>query len=103
MPCLTVALLCYQRATAILLCATSLSVAQYRYGPAAAGIHHTWGKVIYDFGAEFTRAHAYDGRMLRVVCDVLAESALPHVASFGAEGLQSEAHSAANQFKVCAF
>jgi hypothetical protein len=82
-----------------LTCEDHPDASQFRYGPSAAAVHHTWGKVIYDFGNEFVRAHAYDGRMLRVVCDVLAESALPHVASFGADGLQSEAHSAANQFK----
>lgn len=72
---------------------------QYRYGPSAAALQHTWGQVVYDFSEEFVRAHAYDARRSRIVCDVLAESALPHIAAFGASRLQADAHSSASQFK----
>merc|ERR1711939_57303 len=47
-----------------------------RLGDSAIAVQHSWGEVKYDAGQEFVRAHAYDSRLQRVVCGVLADSTL---------------------------
>jgi len=71
-----------------------------RLGDNAVAVQHSWGEVKYDAGEEFLRSHAYDSRLLRVVCGVLADSTLPHVGEFGADGATSVACSAGNLFKT---
>jgi len=68
-------------------------------GECAISVLHSWGEVKYDAGHEFVQAHAYDSRLLRVVCGVLAESTLPHVAEFGAANTGAPASSAGSLFK----
>merc|ERR1711924_139378 len=71
-----------------------------RLGEHAIAIQHSWGEVKYDAGPEFIRAHAYDSRLLRVVCGVLADSTLPHIGQFGADGAVANSASAGNLFKA---
>jgi len=71
-----------------------------RLGSCAIAVQHSWGEVKYDAGLEFIRAHAYDSRLMRVVCGVLSESTLPHVAQYGVEGTMAVASSAGNLFKA---
>jgi len=71
-----------------------------RLGENAIAVQHSWGEVKYDAGHEFVRAHAYDSRLLRVVCGVLADSTLPHIGQFGADGSVAAASSGGNLFKT---
>jgi len=70
-----------------------------RLGSGAINVSHSWGDVKYDAGNEFVRAHAYDSHLLRVVCEPLADSTLPHVAQFGADGTSNVASSAGHLYK----
>jgi len=70
-----------------------------RLGDDAIAIRHTWGEVRYDAGNEFLRCHSYDSRLLRVVCGVLKNSTLPHIAAFGEKGVNGDASSAGSLYK----
>lgn len=71
-----------------------------RLGASAIAVQHSWGEVKYDAGQEFIRAHAYDSRLMRVLCGVLSESTLPHISQYGSNGTASVASSAGNLFKA---
>jgi len=70
-----------------------------RLGESAISVQHSFGDVKYDAGVEFILAHSYDARLLRGVCNVLAESTLPHIAQFGEKGMGAMASSAGCLFK----
>jgi myosin-5 len=70
-----------------------------RLGENAIAVRHTWGEVRYDAGLEFLKAHSYDSRQLRNVCNVLASSSLPHIASMGEAGQGADAVSAGSSYK----